>query len=292
MTNRQLLFLGLGLFGMVALLDSFFIVDERERAVLFQLGQIRGVDYPPGLHFKMPFVQNVRKFDSRVLTLDSPTERFLTSEKKNVNVDFFVKWRILDTTNFYRATGGQEIIAMDRLASIVNRGLRDEFGVRTIQQAVSDERNEIMTNLKLSAKSKAAELGIEIIDVRVKRIAFDDDVRDSVYDRMRAERQRVASDLRARGAEEAERIRAEADREAEIILANAYRDAESLRGEGDAVAAEIYAAAYGKDEEFYAFYRSLNIYRNAWRGKDDILVLEPEGDLFRYFKSADGRARK
>ena len=292
MTNRQLLFLGLGLFGLVALLDSFFIVDERERAVLFQLGQIRGVDYPPGLHFKMPFVQNVRKFDSRVLTLDSPTERFLTSEKKNVNVDFFVKWRILDTTNFYRATGGQEIIAMDRLASIVNRGLRDEFGVRTIQQAVSDERNEIMTNLKLSAKSKAAELGIEIIDVRVKRIDFDDDVRDSVYDRMRAERQRVASDLRARGAEEAERIRAEADREAEIILANAYRDAESLRGEGDAVAAEIYAAAYGKDEEFYAFYRSLNIYRNAWRGKDDILVLEPEGELFRYFKSADGRARK
>ena len=292
MTNRQLLFLGLGLFGLVALLDSFFIVDERERAVLFQLGQIRGVDYPPGLHFKMPFVQNVRKFDSRVLTLDSPTERFLTSEKKNVNVDFFVKWRILDTTNFYRATGGQEIIAMDRLASIVNRGLRDEFGVRTIQQAVSDERNEIMTNLKLSAKSKAAELGIEIIDVRVKRIDFDDDVRDSVYERMRAERQRVASDLRARGAEEAERIRAEADREAEIILANAYRDAESLRGEGDAVAAEIYAAAYGKDEEFYAFYRSLNIYRNAWRGKDDILVLEPEGDLFRYFKSADGRARK
>ena len=292
MTNRQLLFLGLGLFGLVALLDSFFIVDERERAVLFQLGQIRGVDYPPGLHFKMPFVQNVRKFDSRVLTLDSPTERFLPSEKKNVNVDFFVKWRILDTTNFYRATGGQEIIAMDRLASIVNRGLRDEFGVRTIQQAVSDERNEIMTNLKLSAKSKAAELGIEIIDVRVKRIDFDDDVRDSVYDRMRAERQRVASDLRARGAEEAERIRAEADREAEIILANAYRDAESLRGEGDAVAAEIYAAAYGKDEEFYAFYRSLNIYRNAWRGKDDILVLEPEGDLFRYFKSADGRARK
>lgn len=292
MTNRQLLFLGLGLFGLVALLDGFFIVDERERAVLFQLGQIRGVDYPPGLHFKVPFVQNVRKFDSRVLTLDSPTERFLTSEKKNVNVDFFVKWRILDTTNFYRATGGQEIIAMDRLASIVNRGLRDEFGVRTIQQAVSDERNEIMTNLKLSAKSKAAELGIEIIDVRVKRIDFDDDVRDSVYDRMRAERQRVASDLRARGAEEAERIRAEADREAEIILANAYRDAESLRGEGDAVAAEIYAAAYGKDEEFYAFYRSLNIYRNAWRGKDDILVLEPEGDLFRYFKSADGRARK
>lgn len=292
MTNRQLLFLGLGLFGLVALLDSFFIVDERERAVLFQLGQIRGVDYPPGLHFKMPFVQNVRKFDSRVLTLDSPTERFLTSEKKNVNVDFFVKWRILDTTNFYRATGGQEIIAMDRLASIVNRGLRDEFGVRTIQQAVSDERNEIMTNLKLSAKSKAAELGIEIIDVRVKRIDFDDDVRDSVYDRMRAERQRVASDLRARGAEEAERIRAEADREAEIILANAYRDAESLRGEGDAVAAEIYAASYGKDEEFYAFYRSLNIYRNAWRGKDDILVLEPEGDLFRYFKSADGRTRK
>ena len=291
MTNRQLLFLGLGLFGLVAVLDAFFIVDERERAVLFQLGQIRGVDYPPGLHFKMPFVQNVRKFDSRVLTLDSPTERFLTSEKKNVNVDFFVKWRILDTTNFYRATGGQEIIAMDRLASIVNRGLRDEFGVRTIQQAVSDERNEIMTNLKLSAKSKAADLGIEIIDVRVKRIDFDNDVRDSVYDRMRAERQRVASDLRARGAEEAERIRAEADREAEIILANAYRDAESLRGEGDAVAAEIYAASYGKDEEFYAFYRSLNIYRNAWRGKDDILVLEPEGDLFRYFKSADGRTR-
>lgn len=292
MTNRQMLFLGLGLLGLVALLDSFFIVDERERAVKFQLGQIKGLDYPPGLHLKLPFVQNVRKFDSRVLTLDSPTERFLTSEKKNVNVDFFVKWRILDVTDYYRATGGQEIIAMDRLASIVNRGLRDEFGVRTIQQAVSDERNEIMTNLKLSAKSKAAELGIEIIDVRVKRIDFDDDVRDSVYDRMRAERQRVASDLRARGAEEAERIRAEADREAEIILANAYRDSETLRGEGDARAAEIYADAYGKDQEFYSFYRSLNVYRNAWQGKDDVMVIEPKGDLFRYFGSADGKGGK
>lgn len=292
MTNRQMLFFGLGLLGLVALLDSFFIVDERERAVKFQLGQIKGLDFPPGLHLKLPFVQNVRKFDSRVLTLDSPTERFLTSEKKNVNVDFFVKWRILDVTDYYRATGGQEIIAMDRLASIVNRGLRDEFGVRTIQQAVSDERNEIMTNLKLSAKSKAAELGIEIIDVRVKRIDFDDDVRDSVYDRMRAERQRVASDLRARGAEEAERIRAEADREAEIILANAYRDSETLRGEGDARAAEIYAKAYGKDQEFYSFYRSLNVYRNAWQGKDDVMVIEPKGDLFRYFGSADGKGGK
>lgn len=289
MTNRQLFLAILAIAGLGLIYDSFFIVDERERVVLFQLGEIQGSDYPPGLHLKLPLAQNVRRFDARILTLDSPTERFLTAEKKNVNVDFFVKWRILDTTTYYRSTGGQEIIAMDRLASIVNRGLRDEFGTRTIQQAVADERGEIMNNLELSANQKAADLGIEIIDVRVKRIDFDDDVRASVYDRMRAERQRVASDLRARGAEEAERIRSEADRAAAVILANAYREAETLRGDGDAKAADIYAKAYGKDEEFYSFYRTINLYREAWSSKNDVIILEPKGDLFRYFGSADGK---
>lgn len=268
--------------------SSFFTVDQRERVLLFQLGEIKGADFAPGLHFKLPLFQRVERFDGRVLTLDNQTENFLTIEKKNVEVDFFVKWRIVNTTNYYRATGGQELVAMDRLAAIVNPGLRAEFGSRTIQQVVSGERNEILDALEKRAADKVAELGIAIVDVRVKRVDLPQDVSESVYQRMRAERTRVASDLRARGAEEAERIRANADREAQVTLANAYRDSEKLRGEGDAKASEIYAKAYGEDAEFYKFYRSLNIYRDAFGTRDNVLVLEPDGEFFKYFKS-DGK---
>ena len=284
MKNSPIFWLAISAAVALTLSNTFFIVDQRERAVMFQLGEIRGTDYEPGLHLKIPFVQTVQKFDSRILTLDNQVENFLTVEKKNVEVDFFVKWKIADTTTYYRATGGQDLVAMDRLSAIVNRGLRDEFGSRTIQQAVSGERDEIMTALQKSASEKVKELGIKIVDVRVKRIDLPKEVSESVYDRMRAERTRVASDLRARGAEEAEKIRAEADREAQTTLANAYRDAEKLRGEGDGKASAIYAKAYGEDPEFYSFYRTLNIYKDTFSSKQDVLVLEPKGEFFRYFR--------
>lgn len=285
MKNPPFLWLALAALLLVLITGSFFTVDQRERVLLFQLGQIMGSDFEPGLHVKLPLVQRVLRFDGRVLTLDNQTENFLTVEKKNVEVDFFVKWRIVNTTNYYRATGGQELVAMDRLAAIVNPGLRAEFGSRTIRQVVSGERNEILDALEKMVKDKVAELGIEIVDVRVKRVDLPKDVSESVYQRMRAERTRVASDLRARGAEEAERIRAEADREAVITVANAYKESETLRGGGDAKASEIYAKAYGQDAEFYKFYRSLGIYRDSFASRDNVLVLEPKGELFKYFRS-------
>lgn len=285
MKNSLMLWLGVVFFSVAVIGNTFFIVDQRERAVLFQLGEIRGTDYAPGLHMKIPFMQSVQKFDGRILTLDSPTESFLTVEKKNVEVDFFVKWRIDDTTAYYRATGGQELVALDRLSAIVNRGLRDEFGSRTIRQTVSDERDAMVQQVEKIAADKVKELGIRIVDVRIKAINLPREVSESVYDRMRAERTRTASDLRARGAEEAEKIRAEADREASVTLANAYRDAEKLRGEGDAKASELYARAYGQDAEFYSFYRSLGVYRDAFSDKQDVLVLEPKGEFFKYFRN-------
>lgn len=284
MKNTPVFLIALVLLGVVLINGSFFTVDQRERVLLFQLGEIRGADYEPGLHLKLPFVQNVRRFDKRVLTLDNQTESFLTIEKKNVDVDYFVKWRIAHTGDYYRATGGEELVAMDRLAAIVNRGLRNEFGSRTIQEVVSGKRDEFLTAVEQASSDRVSELGIELIDVRVKRVDLPRDVSESVYQRMRAERTRVASDLRARGAEEAERIRAEADRQAQITIANAYRDAETLRGAGDAKAAEIYSQAYGADSEFYRFYRSLNIYRQSFGTRDNVLVLEPDGQLFKYFK--------
>ncbi|MGQ0697903.1 MAG: protease modulator HflC [Panacagrimonas sp.] len=286
MKNPPIFLLLLPLIVLMLIGGTFFTVDQRERVLLFQLGEIRGTDYAPGLHFKLPFVQRVLRFDGRILTLDNQTENFLTVEKKNVEVDFFVKWRIVNTTNYYRATGGEELVAMDRLAAIVNPALRAEFGSRTIRQVVSGDRDEILDALEKQVKTKVSELGIEIVDVRVKRVDLPKDVSESVYQRMRAERTRVASDLRARGAEEAERIRANADREAQVTVANAYRDSETLRGEGDAKAAEVYAQAYGGDAEFYRFYRSLNIYSKAFGTRDNVLVLEPDGELFKYFKGA------
>ncbi len=284
MSNKAMIWLIGSLVGLGLLADSAFIVDERDYAVVFQLGQIRGADYEAGLHFKVPVIQSVRYFDRRILSLDRPAERYLTLEKKNVLVDFFVKWRIRDIGRYYRATGGIEAVAQDRLEDMINRGLRNEFARRTIKEAVSGERREIVESLQRESSVRVEELGIELVDVRVKRIDLPDTVSESVYDRMRAERLRVAADLRARGSEAGEGIRAEADREREVILANAYREAEETRGAGDAKSADIYARAYGQNEEFYRFYRSLEVYRNALSGSGDMLVLEPDSELFQYFK--------
>lgn len=263
---------------------SVFTVDERERAILFRLGEIVNTDFAPGLYFKIPFVNNVRKFDSRVQTLDAEPERYLTSEKKNVIVDAFVKWRIGDVSRFFTATGGDPNTANSRLSQVVKDGLRGEFGKRTIQEVVSGEREEIMSIITELANEQAKTFGIDLVDVRIKRIDLAKEISDSVYRRMEAERLRVAKDLRARGAETAEIIRAEADRKRTVLLAEAYRDAETTRGEGDGTAAKIYADSYNKDKEFYGLYRSLGAYRRTFANKGDILVIEPNSEFFKYFK--------
>jgi membrane protease subunit HflC len=291
MSNRQML--GFAIIGLVlvTLLDAVFVVDFRQRALVKQFGAIVGTEFEPGLHFKLPFFQAVETFDRRMLTLDNQTESFLTLEKKNVKVDFFVKWRIIDTGVYYEATRGEESSARMLLTASINRGLRDQFASRTIQQALSSARGEATKALEQTVEEVEARLGVAIVDVRVKRIDFPDEVREKVYDRMRAERTRVASELRAKGGEQAEKIKAEADRQATVTVADAYGDAERLRGEGDAKASAIYAKAYGQDPEFYRFYRSLLAYRESMRGRD-VLVLEPDSEFFRYFNSAGGGASK
>ncbi len=278
----------------IAVIASFsvFTVHEREKAIMFQLGEIKRSDFEPGIHFKMPLVNNVRKFDARILTLDADPEDYLTSEKKNVTVDSFVKWRIANVDTYYRAMRGDERQAGIRLTQIIKEGLRNEFGKRTIQEAVSGERSEIMNNLLVNAAKQVEQFGIEIVDVRIKRIDLPRDVSDSVFKRMDAERSRVAKDFRSRGAEEAERIRADADRQREVTLAEAYRDAEQIKGEGDAKAAKIYAKAYNQDAEFYALYRSLNAYRKAFKDKKDVMIVEPDAEFFKYFSDSGGGKKK
>lgn len=267
---------------------SLFTVNEREVAILLQLGEIKRTEFEPGLHFKFPLVNNVRKFDGRVLTMDAEPETFLTAEKKNVVVDAFVKWRISDVGAFYTAMRGSESLANQRLSQIIKDGVRGEFAKRTIQEVVSGERSEIMNILTASADKQVAEFGINVMDVRIKRIDLKGDVSEAVYRRMEAERTRVAKDLRSKGAEAAERIRADADRQRTIILAEAYREAEQLRGDGDAQAALIYAEAYEQDAEFFEFYRSLNAYRESFKDKNDVMVLQPDTDFFRYFRQMEG----
>ncbi len=281
-------------FGLILLMGALFVgsfsvftVYEWERAIMFRLGEVVRTDFEPGLHFKIPIFNNVRKFDARVLTLDVDPERFLTAEKKNVIVDSFVKWRIDDVTRFYTAVLGDEAQARQRLEQIIKDGMRGEFSKRTINEVVSGERGQIMNVLTQNASYEAKELGISIIDVRIKRIELPQDVNNAVYRRMEAERTRVAKDFRSRGFEAAERIRADADRQREVILAEAYRDSERIRGEGDARAAETYAKAYNKNAEFYAFYRSLNAYEKSFGG-GDLLVIEPDSEFFDYFKSGKG----
>jgi membrane protease subunit HflC len=267
---------------------SAFIVNQWEVALKLRLGEIVRTEYKPGLHWMVPLVNNVKKFDARIQTLDSQPQRFLTIEKKDVIVDSFAKWRILDVGQFYRATGGSRDKTARLLSERINTSLRDEFGKRTIKEVVSGERAEIMALLTKDIDAKAAEFGVEVLDIRIKQIDLPPEVSESVYDRMRAERERVARDLRAQGGEAAERIRAEADRQRVVIIADAYKEAEQLRGEGDAKAAEVYANAYTQDPEFYSFYRSLNAYKNSFNNRSDVMVLQPDSEFFRYLKNMSG----
>jgi membrane protease subunit HflC len=266
--------------------NVFYVVDETQRAVLLQFGRLKEVDIKPGLHIKIPLIQKVYKFDGRVLTLDTETERYLTVEKKAFDVDAFVKWRVADVATYYTATAGNEAFASDRLLARARDGLRNQFGVRTKHEVVSGQRDLLMKELTEQVnKTASKELGIEVIDIRIKRIDLPQDVSDSVFDRMNTERDRVAREYRAQGNKEAESLRAEADREREVILANADGEAERIRGEGDAKAAEIYAKAYSKNPEFYTFYRSLLAYKEAFANKNDVLVLDPQSDFFKYLQS-------
>ena len=260
-----------------------FTVNETEKAIKFRLGEIVKNDYEPGLHFKWPFINNIKKFDKRIQTMEAKPERFLTAEKKNVIVDSFVKWRIGDVTTFYTVVAGDVDQANLRLDQIVKDAFRGEFGKRNIQQLVSTDRQAIREILIKNAKPLAADLGMEIIDVQVMRIDLPEEVSSSVFHRMEAERERVAREFRSQGAEAAERIRADADRQRVVTMANAFRDAEKLRGEGDAKSAEIYAKAYGEDAEFFTFYRSLNAYKKTFTSSS-MMVLDPDSDFFRYFK--------
>lgn len=283
---------GKGLLGVAAVLAiilifSLFTVRETETAIRFRLGEIVDADYEPGLHWKVPIINNIQKFDARVQTLDTDPERFLTVEKKNVIVDSFVKWRIAEVGRFYTAVAGDPTRANLRLDQIIKDGLRSEFSKRTLQEVVSGDRRQIMDILSSTASSEAQQLGINVLDVRIKRIDLPAEVSNSVFQRMRAERERVAKDFRSRGAEAAERIRADADRQRTVILAEAYRDAERTRGEGDAKAAEIYANAYNKNADFYSFYRSLNAYRGTFSSKNDIMVLQPDSKFFQYFNQSE-----
>jgi membrane protease subunit HflC len=267
---------------------STFVVKEYETAIKLRLGEIVGSDYPPGLHLKLPILDEVKTFDRRIQTLDSPPQRFLTIEKKDVIVDSYAKWRVANPAQYFRSTGGSTTRTARLLSERINTSLRDEFGKRTIQEVVSEDRAELMAQLSREIDLKVNELGVEVIDVRVKKIDLPPEVSESVYSRMRAERERVASDLRAKGAEAAERIQADADRQRTVILADAYKDSEQYRGEGDAKASDIYAKAYGEDPDFYAFYRSLNAYRTALGGGGDIMVLKPDSEFFRFFRSQTG----
>lgn len=263
-----------------------FTVDQRQYAIIFQLGEIKEVIKEPGLTFKWPMIQNVRYFDRRILTLDSvEPERFLTAEKKPVLVDSFVKWRIADVQQYYISVSGDEMLARTRLSQTVNSGLREEFGRRTVHDVVSGERDKIMADVQKKADADARAIGIEIVDVRLKRVDLPPEVSESVYRRMETERKRVANELRSQGAAEAEKIRADADKQREVIVAEAYRDAQKIKGEGDAKAAATYGRAFGENPEFYAFYRSLEAYRQSFSHKNDLLVVDPSADFFKYLRN-------
>jgi membrane protease subunit HflC len=290
MNSGRLTFIGIA--SAVALLvaaNAFFIVKENEMALRLRLGEIVYADYDPGLRWKWPFFESVQFFDKRIQTLDTQPQRFLTLEKKFVVVDSYVKWRISDLAQYYRSTRGSVDTASRLLSERINSALRDEFGKRTIQEVISGERAEIMTELTKQADTKANDLGVEVVDVRVKQIDFPTEVSQRVYERMRTERERVARELRAQGAEAAEGIRADADRQRTEILAEAYREAEEIRGEGDAKAAEVYANAFNRDPEFYAFWRSLKAYRDVFESGGSLMVLDPNSEFFRYFIDKGGR---
>lgn len=272
----------------ILLISSVFTVTEREKAIKLALGEIVESEYKPGLHFRLPVYHAVHKFDSRVLTLDAQPERVLTSEKKNLIVDSFAKWRISDVKQFFLATGGDERNATTRLSQFLRKGVLDAFGQRTIEEVVSGERAELMIEVQENANIRAKDLGIEVVDVRIKRVDLPSDVSESVFRRMEKERATVAKAFRSRGEEAAKGIRADADRQRAEIIAEAYSESEQIRGEGDALAAGLYGAAYGQDPDFFRLSRSLQAYRSTFTAKNDILLLKPDSDFFRYFNDIDG----
>lgn len=287
MGNRSVIALIVGVVAVVALWNSFYIVSQTERAVLLRFGRVVEADVQPGLHMKVPYMNQVRRFDARLMTLDAPTQRFLTLEKKAVMVDAYAKWRVKDADRFYTATAGMKATADERLARRLESGLRDQFGKRTLHEVVSGERDALMADITASLNRMAdQELGIEVVDVRVKSIDLPKEVNRSVFERMSTEREREAREHRAKGNELAEGIRADADRQRRVLLAEAYRESEEVRGDGDAQAASIYAKAYNQDPEFYGFYRSLQAYRQGFSTKGDVLVLDPSSDFFRYMERA------
>ena len=280
-----------GLFVLLVILTmSFFTVDQREFALVFRLGEIISVKKEPGLYFKVPLLDDLKYFDKRIVTLDyeQPAE-IITSENKTMTVDSFVKWRIIDPSKYYVSVKeGGESAAEDRLAQVVNAGLRDEFGKRTVHDVISGERRVIMDNMRARADKEARQIGIQVVDVRLKRVDYSEDISKSVYDRMIAERKRIANQLRSEGAAASEKIRADADKQREVIIAEAFGNAQKMKGEGDATAAEIYSSAYSKNPEFYAFYRSQEAYKNSFKSKSDVMVLDPKSDFFKYMRSAGG----
>ncbi len=279
------------LFVLAGVGATIFSVDQRQQAMIFQMGEVKETITEPGLYFKWPVIQNVRFFDRRILTLDAKDpERFLTAEKKPVLVDSYVKWRIHDVRQFYVSVG-EEILAKTRLSQVVNSGLREEFGKRTVHDVVSGEREKIMDAVKQKADAEARKMGVEIVDVRLKRVDFPPEVSESVYRRMETERKRVANELRSQGAAAAEQIKADADREREVVIAEAYRDAQRIKGEGDAKSSAIYASAFSHNPEFYAFWRSMEAYRQSFKNKNDVLVVDPSSDFFKYMKQSGTPAR-
>ncbi len=289
--NLGILLVGV-LVALVIISLSLFVVDQRQNAIVFRLGEVVDVKKDPGLYFKVPLLDNVRNFDVRILTIDTTEpERFLTSEKKNVLVDLFVKWRITDVRQYYVSVQGNEALAQTRLLQTINDGMRAEFGNRTVHEVVSGERDKIMDLMREKANDDAKTIGVEVLDVRLKRVDLPQEVSVDVYRRMEAERKRVANELRSTGAAESEKIRADADRQREVIVAQAYREAQRIKGEGDGKATAIYARAYESNAEFYAFYRSLEAYKASFRGRNDVLVLEPNSEFFKYFRSS-GRQGK
>ncbi|MEN3352278.1 MAG: modulator of FtsH protease HflC [Betaproteobacteria bacterium] len=271
---------------------ALFVVDQRQNAIVFRLGEVVNIKREPGLYLKIPLLDNVRYFDTRILTIDSAEpERFLTSEKKNVLVDLFVKWRIVDVRTYYVSVGGDEARARTRLLQTINDSLRAEFGNRTVHEVVSGERDKIIELMRQRANDDASKIGVQVLDVRMKRVDLPQEVSESVYRRMEAERKRVANELRSTGSAESEKIRADADRQREVILAQAYRNAQRIKGDGDAQASAIYAGAYQVNPEFFAFYRSIEAYKQSFKNKSDVLVLEPSSEFFKYLRSG-GKAGK
>jgi len=282
----------LALLVVVALIVSsaLFTVDQRQNAIVFQLGEVKEIVRQPGLHFKWPMLQNVRHFDMRILTYDDAEPlRFLTQGNRPVLVDSFVKWRINDVQQYYVSVEGDEFRAATRIRQTVSGALRDEFGARALHDVVSGEREQIMSRVRDKVDEDLKRIGVGVVDVRLKRVDLPADVSESVYRRMEAERKRIANEQRSTGAADAEKIRADADRQREVLLAEAYRDAQRVRGEGDAKAAAIYAAAFNQNPEFFSFYRSMEAYRNTFRGRNDLLLVEPNSDFLRYFRDSLGK---